>query len=91
MTYVLGVTGNDLLRLGTWSICEIKCNSAFQYLVDVYFSLEEQAECQADFPLKTLFRRADRHLVDLALSVKRVRKDFMSFYSEEVLRRRWIR
>ena len=40
MTYVLGVTGNDLLRLGTWSICEIKCNSAFQYLVDVYFSLE---------------------------------------------------
>ena len=98
MTYVLGVTGNDLLRLGTWSICEIKCNSAFQYLVDVYFSLEEQAEseflcslCQADFPLKTLFRRADRHLVDLALSVKRVRKDFMSFSSEEVLRRRWIR
>lgn len=98
MTYVLGVTGNDLLRLGTWSICEIKCNPAFQYLVDVYFSLEEQAEseflcslCQADFPLKTLFRRADRHLVDLALSVKRVRKDFLSFYSEEVLRRRWTR
>lgn len=30
-------------------------------------------------------------MVDLALSVKRVRKDFMSFYSEEVLRRRWIR